>query len=104
VALKSRGCPVMQPYLPEELDALLVELPDWISTDFAIHRSCEFPSFRAAMNFVNQVADLSEAKNHHPDIEIRFREVALSLWTHTVSGVTKRDIELARLISELPTS
>ncbi len=94
----------MQPYLPEELDALLVELPDWISTDFAIHRSCEFPSFRAAMNFVNQVADLSEAKNHHPDIEIRFREVALSLWTHTVSGVTKRDIELARLISELPTS
>lgn len=91
----------MQPYSPEELDALLIELPDWISTDFAIHRSFEFPSFRAAMNFVNAVADQAEQQDHHPDIEIRFREVALSLWTHTVSGVTKRDIELARAISEL---
>lgn len=91
----------MQPYSPEELDALLIELPDWISTDFAIHRSFEFPSFRAAMNFVNAVADQAEQQDHHPDIEIRFREVALSLWTHTVGGVTKRDIELARAISEL---
>jgi 4a-hydroxytetrahydrobiopterin dehydratase len=91
----------MQPYSPEELDALLTELPDWISTDFAIHRSYEFLSFRAAMTFVNQVADIAEQNNHHPDIEIRFREVALSLWTHTVGGVTKRDLDLARAISEL---
>lgn len=91
----------MRPYSPEELEELLHELPDWLSTDFAIHRSYEFPSFAAAMKFVNEVAGLAENHNHHPDIEIRFREVSLSLWTHTVSGVTKRDLELAKAISEL---
>ena len=91
----------MKPFTPEELDAELRRLPDWISTDFAIHRSWTFPSFRAAMSFVNAVADEAEKHNHHPDIEIRYREVSLSLWTHTVSGVTKHDIELARAISAL---
>ncbi len=91
----------MQPFTPDELDGELRRLPDWISTDFAIHRSYDFPSFRAAIAFVNQVAELAEKHNHHPDIEIRFREVSLSLWTHTVSGVTKLDIELARAISAI---
>jgi len=91
----------MQPYSPEELDALLADLPDWLSTDFAIHRAWSFPSFRAAIAFVNQVADLAETHNHHPDIEIHFREVSLSLWTHTASGVTKRDLDLAKAIDVL---
>ena len=91
----------MRPYSPEELDAELQSLPDWLSTDFAIHRAWSFPSFRAAIAFVNQVADLAEQHNHHPDIEIHFREVSLSLWTHTLGGVTKRDLDLARAIDAL---
>ena len=91
----------MKPYTPEELDAELRRLPDWISTDFAIHRAWTFPTFRAAMQFVNAVAEQAEAHNHHPDIEIHHREVSLSLWTHTLSGVTPRDIELARAINRL---
>ncbi len=91
----------MRPYTSEEIDEALAELPEWLSTDFAIHRSYSFPSFRAAMNFVNAVADLAEQQNHHPDIEIHFRDVSLSLWTHTVSGVTKLDIELAKAIEAI---
>ncbi|RYX86090.1 4a-hydroxytetrahydrobiopterin dehydratase [bacterium] len=91
----------MQPYTPEEIDEALAEFPEWLSTDFAIHRSYSFPSFRAAIAFVNAVADLAEQHNHHPDIEIHFRDVSLSLWTHTVSGVTSRDIELAKAIETI---
>lgn len=91
----------MRPFTPEELDTALAEFPDWISTDFAIHRAWSFSSFRAAIAFVNRVAELAEEHNHHPDIEIHFREVSLSLWTHTVSGVTKRDVDLARAIDAL---
>ncbi len=94
----------MRPFTPDELDAELRRLPDWISTDFAIHRAWTFPTFRAAMQFVNAVAEQAEAHNHHPDIEIRYREVSLSLWTHTANGVTKHDIELARAISAIATS
>ena len=88
----------MRPYTPEELDEALAEFPEWLSTDFAIHRSYSFSSFRAAIAFVNAVADVAEKHNHHPDIEIHFRDVSLSLWTHTVSGVTKLDLELAKAI------
>ncbi len=91
----------MRPCTPEEIDEALVELPEWLSTDFAIHRSYSFPSFRAAIAFVNAVADVAERHDHHPDIEIHFRDVSLSLWTHTVSGVTKRDISLAKDINGL---
>ena len=92
----------MHPYTPEELEAVMVELPDWLSTDFAIHRSYTFPSFRTAIAFVNQVANIAEEHNHHPDIEINFRDVSLSLWTSSQSAVTPLDIKLAKAIDALP--
>ena len=91
----------MRPYTPEEIDEALAEMPDWLSTDFAIHRSYTFPSFRAAIAFVNHVANIAEEHDHHPDIEIHFRDVSLSLWTHTLSAVTQRDIDLARAIDSI---
>ena len=48
-----------------------------------------------AIAFVNQVAELAESKNHHPDIEIHYNKVVLRWWTHTAGGVTDRDRELA---------
>lgn len=91
----------MQPYTPEEIDKALAEFPEWLSTEYAIHRTYTFPTFRAAIMFVNNVADLAEKHNHHPDIKIHYREVSLCLWTHTVNGVTRRDIELAGAIEEI---
>jgi 4a-hydroxytetrahydrobiopterin dehydratase len=47
------------------------------------------------------VADLAEAANHHPDIEIHHNRVLLRWWTHTAAGFTDRDRELAARTSEL---
>lgn len=52
-------------------------------------------NFGAAMEFVNAVAQLAEAVNHHPDIAIHWNEVELALWTHTAGGVTQADIDMA---------
>lgn len=57
--------------------------------------------FRAALDYVNRVGGLSEAADHHPDIEIRWRTVVLRLSTHSAGGITERDLVLASQIDGL---
>ena len=57
--------------------------------------------FKTAMKFVNSVAELSEKKNHHPDIHIFYNKVVIELWTHSEGGVTNKDIELAEEIDKI---
>jgi 4a-hydroxytetrahydrobiopterin dehydratase len=52
------------------------------------------------MIFVNQLAEIAETANHHPDIDIRYNKVTLALTSHDSGGVTKRDLSLADQISE----
>jgi 4a-hydroxytetrahydrobiopterin dehydratase len=81
-----------------QLTAALEELPDWARDDDAITRTFVLRDFTEAMAFVNRVAELAEAANHHPDIDIRWNRVILVLSTHSEGGVTQRDIALARQI------
>ncbi len=66
-------------------------------------RSWQFPSFRRALEFVNQVAALAEKADHHPDIILSYRDVRLELSTHSDGGLTDRDFVLAAEINALPT-
>jgi 4a-hydroxytetrahydrobiopterin dehydratase len=76
--------------------------PDgWDEVEGALERTFELDTFPEAIAFVNRVADLAEAENHHPDIRIDYRKVTLRWWTHTAGGVTERDVELARKSGEL---
>lgn len=79
----------------------LKQLPGWSRAGQAIERRYEFPDFAQAMAFVNRIAELAEAANHHPDIDIRYNKVVLALVSHDSGGVTERDIRMARKISEL---
>ena len=74
---------------------------DWIDSGGALERSVELPSFRQAMALVNQVAELAEAENHHPDIAISYRTVTFRWTTHSAGGITERDRELAAKTDEL---
>jgi 4a-hydroxytetrahydrobiopterin dehydratase len=69
----------------------------WKERDGALEREFTFGSFPDAIAFVNRVADLAEAKNHHPDIAVSYRQVTLRWVTHSAGGITERDHELARL-------
>jgi 4a-hydroxytetrahydrobiopterin dehydratase len=82
----------------------MAETDAWSESEDALERTFTFESFREAIAFVNRVADLAEAENHHPDIAIHYREVTLRWWTHTAGGITDRDRELAEKTSALVSS
>jgi 4a-hydroxytetrahydrobiopterin dehydratase len=52
------------------------------------------------MEFVNRVAGFAESANHHPDIDIRYSKVTLTLSTHDAGGITANDVSLARAIDQ----
>ena len=66
-------------------------------------RTWQFPSFRRALEFVNQVAILIEKSDHHPDLIVQYRNVRIEMSTHDVGGLTERDFSLIAEINELPT-
>jgi 4a-hydroxytetrahydrobiopterin dehydratase len=73
----------------------------WTEVNGALERTFELPDFPRAIAFVNRVAGLAEAENHHPAISIDYRHVTLRWWTHTAGGITDRDRELAAASSAL---
>ena len=74
----------------------------WRLEDGALTRDLRFPDFAAAMAYVNRVAALAEAANHHPDLLVHgWNRVRLTLRTHTAGGVTRADLDLAREIDRL---
>lgn len=88
------------PYAPlltdDAIAVALEQLPGWHREGDTIRRELRFPTFPAAVAFVDRVAELAEAADHHPDIEIRWRRVILTLTTHASHGLTERDFGLAR--------
>jgi 4a-hydroxytetrahydrobiopterin dehydratase len=56
-------------------------------------------SFAAGARLVDAIAELADAANHHPDVDVRYAAVTVRLWSHDVGGLSHRDVELARGIS-----
>ncbi|HET7309930.1 MAG TPA: 4a-hydroxytetrahydrobiopterin dehydratase [Mycobacteriales bacterium] len=84
-----------------EIDAWLQMHGDWHRDGEALARSVECPSFPAAIELVRRVAEVAEQRDHHPDIDIRWRTVRFVLSTHSEGGITGKDTALAQTIDEL---
>jgi len=84
----------------EAVQAALTKLSGWNLKDEAIDKQYTWPSFPDAIKFVNQVADLAEQADHHPDILINYRRVTLTLSTHSEGGITQKDFDLAAQIDK----
>jgi 4a-hydroxytetrahydrobiopterin dehydratase len=82
----------------DEVRAALEALPEWRREGDEIVRVYELPTFPAAIAFVVKIADLAEAANHHPDLDIRYTKVRVALTSHDTGGLTKRDVNLAKQI------
>ena len=92
----------MPPLLTQmEIDERLGSLDGWRHDGSYIVKELAFPSFKAAMEFVNRVADVSEEIDHHPNMTIVYTRVSLSITTHSEGGITHRDFRLAGLINGL---
>ncbi|MEA2715407.1 MAG: 4a-hydroxytetrahydrobiopterin dehydratase [Candidatus Parcubacteria bacterium] len=76
-------------------------LPDWERHDEVMKRLFEFEDFERALAFVNKVAEVAKKLDHHPDIDIRYNKVTLTLTTHSAGGLTEKDFLMAREINAL---
>lgn len=85
----------------QEIAVHLHALPRWQVEAGELVRVFQFADFRAALRFVNHVGELAEQAGHHPDIDIRYNRVRLSLLTHDAGGLTEKDFELASRADKL---
>jgi 4a-hydroxytetrahydrobiopterin dehydratase len=93
----------MSPLADSEIDERLAAVPEWHrGEEGSIVRDLAFADFAAAIAFVDRVAEAAEAANHHPDILVHgWRNVRLTLSTHSAGGLTGADFELAAQIDRL---
>jgi len=66
-----------------------------------ICRTYKFADFLHSLDFVNRVAKKAQKLNHHPDIDIRYDKVKLTLTTHDAGGLTEKDFTLAEQCDEV---
>ncbi len=80
---------------PEQVQSKLKSLPEWTEAGGVLQRTYQFKDFLQSVRFVNEVANLAEKRQHHPDILVRWNKVTLSLSTHDAGGITQKDFDLA---------
>ena len=66
-----------------------------------IQRVYHASKFMEGIDFVQKVAKAAEENNHHPDIIINYKRISVRYWTHTASGVTLADVQMAKKIDPL---
>ncbi len=69
---------------------------DWrVVDDHQLEKEFRFKNFREALDFTNRVGELAEEVGHHPDIELSWGRVKLTVWTHKIDGLHEADFVLA---------
>jgi len=82
----------------DEITRKLKALPGWEYKNNAISKMFKFKEFLHGIEFVQKVAEIAEAADHHPDITINYTRVTFTCSTHSESGVTDKDFKLAENI------
>jgi 4a-hydroxytetrahydrobiopterin dehydratase len=85
----------------QEIEAKLAGRPGWTRAGEAIERTFECGDFVGSVKFVDALVEPAEAMNHHPDLEISWDKVKVTLSTHSEGGLTENDFALAERIDAL---
>ena len=94
---------------PAEVQIAMATLTDWTLETHAQHqtpclsKSWTLPSFEAAVTRFNQIAQLAQAQDHHPEVLSNYTRLQVRIWTHDVAGLTQKDFALAKAIDQLST-
>ena len=84
-----------------EIKERLNQLSDWTLEGKTIKQTFRLKDFVEAIDFVNRLVEPAESAAHHPDIEISYNRVSVSLTTHDAGGLTEADFKLAQVISQI---
>ena len=85
----------------EEIEARLADVEGWSRKGDAIVKTFDHGDFVGSVEFVRRLTEPAEAMNHHPDLEISWSEVKVSITSHSAGGLTANDFELADRIDAL---
>jgi 4a-hydroxytetrahydrobiopterin dehydratase len=77
------------------------ELVDWKIEDGHLVKRLKMADFMAPMRLANKIAELAESVSHHPDLHVRWGELKIVIWTHSIDGLSLADFILAAKIDEL---
>jgi 4a-hydroxytetrahydrobiopterin dehydratase len=66
-----------------------------------LEREYKFANFREALAFVNQVGEMAEEQNHHPDLLLAWGRARVTIWTHKIDGLTESDFVFAAKCDQL---
>lgn len=92
------------PLTDAELQAALPHLPHWSVQKDCLVKRFPFPTYMEGIRFVEGVAVDAEARDHHPDMLVRYQDVTVFLTTHLAGGITPKDLDSARAIDALAAS
>jgi 4a-hydroxytetrahydrobiopterin dehydratase len=92
------GATMVSALNPESIRGWLRNRRGWKRRSNKLIKDFSFGSFRDSIVFVNRVATLADSHDHHPDIDIRYSTVTLTLSTNDPRGITEKDLELAEQI------
>lgn len=84
-----------------EIQRALGTLNGWTRRGESLVKTYAFPTFMAGITFVDRVAVAAEKMDHHPDVDIRYTKISVTLSTHSAGGITANDVALARQMEKL---
>lgn len=86
------------PLPPEKIDQLLPSLDGWQQTGGEISKTFQFRNYYETIAFVNAIAWISHRENHHPDLEVGYRQCRVRYSTHAIGGLSENDFICAAKI------
>jgi len=84
-----------------DIDKELKSLPGWSVVNEKLHKEFQFDSFNQAFGFMTRAAMEIEKMNHHPEWFNVYNKITIELTTHDAGGITKNDINLAKILNSL---
>ena len=91
----------LQENIRKVLREMVNESKGWGDSKQKLERTFKFKDFNGSIDFVNKVAKIAESQNHHPDIEINYNKVKISITDHEKGGVSEKCHKLVKVIDKL---
>ncbi len=85
----------------EDIDEELKSLPGWSVVNEKLHKEFQFDNFNQAFGFMTRSAMEIEKMNHHPEWFNVYNKITIELTTHDAGGITKNDVNLAKILNSL---
>jgi len=85
----------------QRIREMMIESKNWGNSNKKLEKTFKFKDFNDAIDFVNKIAKIAETQNHHPDIEINYDKVKISITDHEKGGVSDKCYKLVKSIDNI---